>query len=174
MKLEIDLTEILHDDYGDPAESMAESIRRQVVAAVAKAASDGIQRRIDAAVDQAISRALTKAVDEQLPSLIADLMDAEYRPVDPFGRRGDATTLRNALLKTMQEQMVYKRSSYDSDKNAFTRAVDGAVSAKLDEFRKEYHRVVDGPFVAEAMAYATEKLRERLGLPKTIADAKRT
>jgi ABC-type amino acid transport substrate-binding protein len=166
VKIEIDLQDILHDHNGDPAESLADSIRRQVVATIATAASDGVQKRIDAAVSEAISGALAKAVEEQLPALVVDLMDAEYQPVNQYGQRAPATTLRAQLLRTIQEQMVYKKSSYDSDKNAFTKAVDSAVAAKLAEFQKEWTRQVDSDFVADALRYATEQMMTRLGLKK--------
>jgi hypothetical protein len=166
VKIEIDLSDIFHDHNGDPAETLADSIRRQVVDTLAARAAEGVKKRIDAAVDEAISGALSKAVAEQMPALVADLMTATYQPVDHYGRRAEPTTLRDQLLKSVAEQMVYKKGNYDSDKNAFTRAVDDTVKAKLAEFQKEWTRQVDSAFVKDALAYATEQMMTRLGLKK--------
>ena len=66
--------------------------------------------------------------------------------------------------KAIHEQMVYKRGQYDSEKNAFTKAVDQVVSESVNEFKKEFYRQVDANYTAEVMAAATRKLQERLGL----------
>lgn len=75
--------------------------------------------------------------------------------------------MRKQLAQVINEQMVYKRSSYDSDKNAFTRVVDDAVKEMVDKFKKDYSRTVDEMFTQECLTFAQEKLRERLGIKKT-------
>lgn len=169
MKIEIDLKDILHDEYGDAAETMAQSIRRQVVEALVKSTAEGVQRQIKEQTSRVIDETLAAALREKLPGLISDMLETEYQPVDTYGRRGSPTTLRGEIVRSVTEQMVYKPGRYDSDKNAFTKTVDGAVADKLDTFRKEWTKQVDAQFVAHALAYATEKMRERLGLPKATA-----
>lgn len=166
MKIEIDLNDILHDGYDNPTESMAESIRRQVVEHITAKTRDDVKRQISEEVAAVLNAELAKAVAEQMPSIVSNLMAHPYQPVGRYGERGQETNFRKELLKSITEQMVYKKQTYDSDKNAFTRAVDQTVSAHLETFRKEFTKQVDGAFIAQAMAFATERLRERLGVPK--------
>lgn len=163
MKIEIDLNDILRDEYGD-GESLAEGIRRQVVDALVERTKAGVQKRIDEAVSAAISEGLAEAMKEQMPGLIADLMEAEYRPISRYGERGGPTTIRVELLKTIQEQMVYKKASYENDKNPFTRAVDGLVSEQLAAFKAEFTKQVDGKLVAEATQLVASSLAKRFGV----------
>ena len=59
MKIEIDLKDILGDEYGD-VESLSESIERQVVDKLSKTVSDGILKK----VDESVSALLNKKVEE--------------------------------------------------------------------------------------------------------------
>jgi hypothetical protein len=100
-----------------------------------------------------------------MPGIINDLLSAEYVSIDRWGDRQDKpTTFRKELVKSIHEQMVYKKAQYDSDKNAFTKAVDEVVAEKIKEFKADFVKQVDAQFVAEAMAFATAKLKERLGV----------
>ena len=166
MKIAIDLQDILHDHHGDPTETLAESIRRQVVEHITATAQGDVKRQISEAVSKVLDEELRKAVVEQMPAIVGSLMDHPYTPVGRYGDRGKETTFRAEFLKAITEQMVYKKASHDSDKNAFSKAVDATVSEHLSEFKAAFNKQVDGAFVSEAMAFATAKMRERFGLPK--------
>lgn len=166
MKIEIDLKDILHDEHGDPTETLAESIRRQVVEHVASEAKKTTDRQIKEEVSRVLSESLQQAVREQMPGIVATLMDQTYTPVDRYGQRAQPTTFRAELLRKIQEEMKYEkpRNVHNSDRNAFTKAVDDTVEQHMAEFRKEFHKQVDARFVAETMAHAAEQLRKRLGI----------
>lgn len=164
MKIEIDLDELLHDADTGYTESLRESIRRQVVETITARTRDDVKRQISDTVSEVLNEELAKAVREQMPALVAGLMDATYQPVDRYGKLAPTTTFRAELLKTITEQAVYRKVNYDSDKNAFTRAVDEAVKGKLAEFQAAWTKQVDGAFVQQALAHATEALRKRLGI----------
>ncbi|MBO1362071.1 hypothetical protein J2D73_20015 [Acetobacter sacchari] len=165
MKIEIDLNEILRDEYGD-AETMAESIHRQIVETVAKSAKEGVKKKIDEEVSAAIQSGLAVAVKEQMPALMDDLLNATYTPVDTYGRRSEPTTMRDQLIKTLTENMVYRTGRYDSDKNAFAKAVDSIIEAQMKEFKKEFDSKIDANFRREALTYATNSLLAKLGIPQ--------
>jgi hypothetical protein len=160
MKIEIDLNDILRDEHGD-GESLAESIRRQVVETLVRDCKTALKKRIDEETAAAINAALRTAVVEQMPALVADLMNAEYQPVNRYGSRSQVTTFRAELIKSIHEQMVYKR---DSDKNAFTKAVDQTVGENMAAFKAEFGKQVTGAFIAQAMAHATAEMKKRLGI----------
>lgn len=164
MKIEIDLKDILHDeDYG--SETMQESIRRQVVANIEKKVADGLSKRIDQEVSKAIDEQIKKALDEIRPNLINEIMDAEYVSVDRYGDRSkEPTTFRKQLIKAVHENMVYKKSSYSSDRNTFTQAVDDILRTQVDSFKKEFDNIIKADYVAETKAYAVKVLKEKLGL----------
>jgi hypothetical protein len=93
-------------------------------------------------------------------------MNAEYTPVGQYGSRGEPTTFRKELISEINRNMTYKAARYDSDKNAFTKAVDSTVAEKLREFQQLFNKTVDSTFVAEAMGFAAKKLAERLKISK--------
>lgn len=163
MKIEIDLNEILSDeDYG--SETLQESVRRQVVTKLADQIKKGIGDRIDRDVSEVISETLSSSVKELMPNLINDLMSAEYCPITNWGDRGEPTTFRKQLVKVIHEQMVYKKTSYSSDKNAFTVAVDGVISENIAIFKKDFDKLVNEAFTKECLEYAKKSLSEKLGL----------
>lgn len=164
MKIEIDLNDILRDHDGVPEESLNEAIRRQVVENLTKRMQDGIGRRLDEEISRRISEVVQSEVASRAPAFVETLFDAPYRPVDRFGHPGHPTTFRAELLKSIHEQMTYKPETYNDRKNAFTKAVDDTVRAKLAEFQKEWTRRVDSQFVNTALQHATEQLRKRMGV----------
>lgn len=165
MKIEIDLNDIFHDEEGHPEETMQDSIRRQVVESIAATTRAAVKKEIDAEVSRVISEELQTAIKDQMPGIVADLMTAEYTPVNQYGSKQAPTTFREEMLKNIQSQMVYKSTGYSSDKNAFTKAVDALVEDKLKEFREMFTRTVDTKFVGDAMDFATKKFAERLKIP---------
>lgn len=162
MKIEIDLDEILGDENG--VETLQDSIRRQVVEKIQRDMSDGIKKRIDSEVAKAIDESIKVSLAAITPTLLSELMDAEYTPVDRWGDRQTAktTTFRKQLVASIHEQMTYKKTTYDSDKTTFTRAVDDVVATNVSEFKTEFSKLVNAKFTEECMAFAIQKLKERL------------
>ena len=161
MKIEIDLKDILGDEYGD-IESLSESIERQVVEHIKNSLSKGIQSKIDDEVTEIIVTKVKEAADKQVPILSAELVDMEYTPVTRYGERGSTTTMRKQLLETLTGQMVYKKTNYDSDKTTFTETVDALVEQQMGEFQKLFDSKVDEVFTKEAFDYAIIKMTRKL------------
>lgn len=162
MKIEIDLDDILGDEYG--TETMQESIRRQVIDGITSTLKTGVLKKIDLAVDQMIGSEITDALKARMPALIDDVMNAEYIPVTSWGERGKPTTFRSALVAKVNEEMVYKKANYESDKNTFTKAVDAVVGENVKKFKEEFNKKIDADFTNEALAYAADALKKRLGI----------
>lgn len=158
MKVEIDLDDV----FGEEGETLQDSVRRQVVDNISSLIKSGVGKKIDEEVSRIINAEVQSAVIGIMPSLLDGLMDAEYTPVGTYGDRGTKTTARKQLVKLVTEQMVYKPTTYNSDKNAFTRCVDAVLAEQVGSFKKLFDSTVDGKFVDQAMAYATKKLAERL------------
>lgn len=164
MKIEIDLNDILHDEHSEPTETLAESIRRQVVDRLAQDARAATENAARAAVNAAIAEGVKTAIDTQIPALIDDLLDAEYMPVSRYGAGGELTSVRKELLKHLTEVAVISKGGYSSDKNAWTKAIEESVGSKLREFQSLWLKEVDARFMAQAMQYAAEAFAKRAGI----------
>jgi hypothetical protein len=161
MKIEIDLNEILEHEGG--VESIKESVCRQITDHLSRSIKDRVKDRIN----EVLADSVKKAIDEKIPVFMADLLDSEYTVVDRYGsaNKGE-TTLRKELVNTIKEQMQYKSSRYDNDKNAFTRAVEETVGVQVKDFQRSFNALVTEQFTKDAMEFAVSRLRERLGMPK--------
>ena len=166
MKLEIDLHQLLQDEYGS-SESLSESVHRQIVEQLSATLKEGIDKRVNAEIATLINERIKSVVETQMPSLVEQLMNAEYHQVDRWGETSkETTTVRKELVKAIQGEMQYKPKQYKSDQNAFTRAVDGAVEEHLKIFKKDFDTKIVELFQKEAFDYAVNKMAERLGLPQ--------
>jgi hypothetical protein len=162
MKIEIDLNDILGDESG--AETLQESVRRQVIDSVTANIKKGVGDKIDAAISKTISAGIKEYLDVEMPTLLASIMDAEYTPVDRYGDRDKRTSFRKELIRSISENMVYKKQTYSSDKNTFTKAVDEVIEENMKLFRADFGKHVDAQFTAAAMQYATDTLKKKLGI----------
>ncbi len=100
-----------------------------------------------------------------MPLIMDDLLKAEYVQADRYGHStGKATNFREQLVKAINDQMVYSKGGYSSDKNMFTKSVDSVIEEQMRAFKEQFIKQVDAEFCQEAMDYATKKLKERLGI----------
>lgn len=159
MTIEIDLKDILGDEFGD-MESLAQSIERQLVDTIKQNLAKGIQSKIDSEVVDIISTKVKEAAEAEIPKLLEELVDMEYRPIGRYGDRSEPTTMRKELLSTLTSQMVYKKANYESDKNFFTKNIDSIVSEQMKEFKLSFDNKVNEVFTKEAFEYAIIKMKQ--------------
>jgi hypothetical protein len=161
MKIEINLNDIMGDEYGD-VESLAESIRRQITKSLSEKISEGIKKRVEEEVEKILEIEIKQVAKKKCEEITNSLIDEEYTPTDNYGRIKEKTTMRNQFIKTLVDEMQYKRTGYDSEKNYFTRAVDDLTKQELSKFQKEYTSIVNQNLLSEAMEYALKKLNEKV------------
>lgn len=161
-KIEIDLEDILGSEF--ESETMQESIRRQVIETITKSTAKAVEIRINEAVAATIQSCLKDYLAAELPNLFAQLMDAEYTPVSQYGAKDKPTTLRATLLKSVTDNMVYRRQNYSSDNNTFTKAVDAILEDQMKQFKADFNKTVDSTFTAAAFDYAKTELTKKLGV----------
>ncbi len=163
MKIEIDLNDILGDEHG--SETLQESIKRQTIEKLKDEIKTKIDQQINEEVSIFINKTLNEAVKGITPKLTEQLMDAEYTPIDKWGSMTKGkTTFRKELLRTIQEQMIYKKTDYSREKNTFTGAVDDALKEYVFKFQKQFNNTVDSMYIKETMDFATETLRKKLNI----------
>lgn len=160
MKMEIDLNDILGDEYG--TESIEESVRRQVTEYLV----GDFKKKVGRVIDEQISEKVETLINEQLaikfPEMIEDIWNMEYTPVTRYGEKVmETTTLKNEIIKTITNQLVYKKTSYRSDQNRFTEAVDASLDKAMAGFKKEFDETVTKEFRKEAFAYALKQLTQK-------------
>lgn len=164
MKIEIDLNDILGDENG--AETLQESVRRQVIANLTDKIQRGIGRQLDEQVSTIMSQELTKAVQVRMDDIVNDIMNAEYTPVERYGSKGLPTTFRKELVKAITAEATYspKDSYSSSNENAFTRAIKAVVKAQADAFEKDFKAQIDDNFRKAALSFAVTELTKKLGV----------
>ena len=162
MKFEIDLNDILGDEYG--AETLEQSIRRQVVDNITEFVQKGAKSKINEEVNIAINKAIQDTLEEHMPSIIDDIINVEFTPIDRYGSKSEPTSFRAQLIKSIHETMTYKNCNYASDKNVFTKAVDEVINEQMKIIQSEYKKTVDDTIGKKAFELAISTLKTKLGL----------
>jgi hypothetical protein len=163
MKIEIDLSEILTSEYGE-AESLAESVHRQIADTLMERIQKGVLQKVDDEIAKRLDKAIGEAVTARMPDIINDVMNTSYIPVGAYGDRKKETNFRNELIKAISEQMVYKKTSYPNDRNAFTKAVDSVLEDKMQEMQKILKDEITTDFAKKALQESVKVLKKSLGL----------
>jgi len=158
MEIKIDLNDLLGEEFGS-MENLAKSIEHQVITTLTKELAKGIKSRIDETIAEIIHSKVKDFAESKMPELFEEIIDKPYEIVDSYGSKKGITTMRNQLIKTLTEQMVYKPCSYNSEKNYFTKNIDKIVAEYTDAFKKDFNAKVNKDIVSEAFAYAYDKLQ---------------
>lgn len=164
-KVEIDLNDILGDECG--AETLEDSIRRQVIEKISGEIKSGISKKIDIAVAEIINTTLKEEVGKRLPEFFEGLMSQEYFPVDRYGDHSKtSTTFKKEVLRTIQESMVYKKNSngYSNELNIFTRTVDDFLKETVAGLQKEWRETLDKKLAEESLKAAVTYIKNKLGI----------
>jgi len=162
MKFEIDLNDILSDEYG--AETIQESIKRQVIENLTKTVEKGLQKKINEEVSKIIQDGMADELKKIMPKLIDDLINSEFQPIDKWGTKSSVTTFRKELINSIHEQMTYKKENYSDRENVFTKAVNQVVSEEMKVIQANYKKQVDEVISKEAFNTAIKTLQTKLGL----------
>jgi hypothetical protein len=166
MKIEIDLNDVFRDESGYPEESTEDSIRRQVLTRLTTEYRERLFKRFDDELAAIMQAQIQEAIKLQMPSLVDDIMNAEFTPVSNYGERSNPTTFREEIVKAIKSELSYKPKSYSSEENVFTRAVKGVVNEQTKVIEKALRAEIDDSFKRDAIAFAVTKIQERLGLSK--------
>jgi hypothetical protein len=166
MKIEIDLDDIFRDENGEPGESLEESIRRQVTDRLTGDLRKRLFDRFDVQLSEIMHDQIGAVMKEKMPPLMDDILNATYVPVSTYGQRGEPTTFRDEIIRSITANLKYEPKTYSRDENAFTQAVKSVVEQKTSAIKAEITKQVDTQFAADALKIAVAKLAERLGLSK--------
>lgn len=115
-------------------------------------------------VQEILTKGIKEKLDTHLETLIPNLMDHEFTEVTSWGEKRGTFTVKQRILAALEGQCQYKEGGYSYDKNAFSKALDKIVEEKMKNFSAQMKNEIDSKFVKEAMNWAEQKLRERLGV----------
>lgn len=160
MKIDIDLSDIF--DEGE--ESVNDSVKDTIINTVVQKIYSKIDKEISIKVSEILIKGITEKLHAHLDKLIPELMEYEFAETGMYGASKEKTTVKNRILKQLETECKWKDARYESDKNAFTKAVEGVVSKMTAEFKAKFNTEVNALFVKETLEHAQLKLREKLGI----------
>jgi hypothetical protein len=164
--IQIDLKDIMADEYGDD-ESLAQSIHRQVVDQIAARLAATARKSVDDEISKAVREALRAAMADQIPALVKGVLEDGYRPVDRLGNPGEPLVLRDEIIKIAQDELTYRAPDHyngGQKQNLLTTAVLKIAGEQLREFQQTFTTQVTAKFMDDAMTYARAEMAKRLGV----------
>lgn len=159
MKIEIDLKEILSDEYGS-SENLAQSIVRQVSDEMVSS----FRKDIKAQFDIEINKVVKSEINEAIKNFIENGLDEEYQVVDNYGTPKEKTTLKKQIQEAVMKASTYKHATYSSERNPFTEKVNEIVKDLAVEATEEIRKTIDGNFKKKVLDDAIKTIRETLKL----------
>lgn len=166
MKIEIDLDDVFRGDDESPDETLQDSIRRQVISRLTEDYRKRLFQRFDTELTTIMQSQIAEVMQTKMPDMIDDIMNAKYTPVNSYGSRGEPTTFRDEIIKSVATNMRYEPKEYRHSENAFTQAVKSIVEKQTAAMTETLKDQIDGEFKKNALAYAVKAMSEKLGLVK--------
>jgi len=163
VKFEIELDDLFDmNEYGRISKQTQRALRLTIVRKVAELVKEEVDAQIKDAVKAYIDNNLESIIAPKTTQLCEDLLDYEYVPVTQYGGKAKPTTLRNAIIATVQSDCVYKMDSYGSPQNKFTKVLAELVSNQMTAFKSDFAKHINEKLRQEAYAYAVKTLKEKL------------
>ena len=160
MKIDLDLSEIFIEEGND----IKESVKDRIISAITQKIYLKIENDLADKIKEILEKGIQDKVYTVLSELIPSLMDVEFQVVGSYGVTGETTTVKNRILRQLEKECIFKDVQYGSDRNAFTNSLKSIVEKKMNEFKPVFDKEVNAMFVKEAMEYAQNKLKEKLGI----------
>ena len=174
IQIEIDLDDILFDvvDYNEcvPVETRMESVKRQLKSGIIEEIKSQYLAEFKKTLfNDALSEIKCQCLHEaqtKIPELLEQALTAKYETKDRWGGKGQETSFMEEFVKELQNQMVYKKCSYDSDKNTYTKLVDNTVNELTKQWKTDFDKYIKEEVLKEAYDYAIEKIARAFHVAK--------
>lgn len=170
MKIEIDLEKIFvgesYDENGDVAESIDfnTAIRNAVIDRIISTMGLDFKREINNKINESMTKNIETEVKVLLTKSIPDFLDMEFYETTSWGERKGSWTVRNRILKEIENQCVMKKGSYSSDRNYFSNAIYETAETEIKKFKAEFKTHMDAVFMEGVIHHATSEIKKKLGL----------
>ena len=151
MQIIINTAEMLGDET---------TIRDEVIEQVSNVLIRTFKEKVSNAVDVILSEEVSKVGAEIIGQIVNAHLDTVITPTNRYGEQEQPYTLRNKIAQITAAQCVYKKARYDSDKNAFSIAVDNVIEEELRKFQKEFNSIITKQILEQTMEQGVQRLRE--------------
>ena len=129
MKIEIDLEKIFVgeqiNEEGDVVESIDfnTAIRNAVIDRVISTMGYDFKRNIQDELNSTISTGIKEEVQKVLADKIPNFLDIEFTEKSSWGETKGTWTVRNRIMKEIENQCTFKNGRHSSDRNYFSDAI---------------------------------------------------
>ena len=166
VQIEIDLDDILYDvrEYGErvPIETTTDCVKRQLKSKIVEEIKSQYLAEFKKILfNELLSDIKCQCLHEaktKIPELLEQALTAKYETKDRWGGKGQETSFMEEFVKELQNQMVYKKCSYDSDKNTYTKLVDNTVNELTKQWKADFDKYIKEEVIKEAYDYAIQKI----------------
>lgn len=160
MKIDLDLSEI----FSEGGEDVNDSIKDMIVNTVTQKIYLKIEKEINAKVNTILEKGIKEKLDAVLAELIPSLMDYEFQETERYGAAKEKTSVKNRILKALQDSCTFEDKRYSSDCNAFTQAMKAIIEKQMKIYTPMFDKEINAEFTKEAMEYAQTKLKGKFGI----------
>lgn len=170
MKIEIDLEKIFvgesYTEDGEVAEQIDfnTAIRNAVIDRIISTMGYDFKRKIQDELNSAITVGIKEEVKKVLAEKIPNFLDMEFTDTSSWGETKGTWTVRNRILKEIENQCVFKSGGYSSDRNYFSNAILEAAETEIKKWKSEFKTHMDAVFMKEIIHHATGEIKKKLGL----------
>lgn len=170
MKIEIDLEKIFVgeqiNEEGDVVESIDfnTAIRNAVIDRVISTMGYDFKSKIKDELNSTISTGIKEEVQKVLADKIPNFLDIEFTETSSWGETKGTWTVRNRILKEIENQCTFKKGGYSSDRNYFSNAILEAAETEIKKWKSEFKTHMDAVFMEGVIHHATADIKKKLGL----------
>lgn len=155
MQITINTADLLGDET---------TIRDEVIEQISNALLLNLRKTVAEQVTNIIQDQLVQQVKFVISDLVNLHLDTEITVTDRYGSKEESYTIRNKIASLIAGQLVYKKSNYSSERNAFTGAIDELVNRELKKFQNEFNSMVTKDLLNLCLNEATTKLKLACGV----------
>lgn len=155
MQITINTADILGDEA---------TIRDEVISQVSNALITSMRTQAQTALSEMLNKSLNEVVSHVVSEAVNLAVDTEFTEVDSYGRVGKTASVRSRIADRVQEQCTFKQTTYQSDRNPFTAAVQEVISKEVAKFKADFNSMVTRQVLNECMDMAVAKLRESMNI----------
>lgn len=170
MKIEIDLEKIFvgesYNENGDVEEHIDfnTAIRNAVIDRIISTMGYDLQREIKNNINAAMTKNIENEVKALLTKAVPDFLDMEFHETTSWGEQKGSWTVRNRILKEIENQCVMKKGTYSSDRNYFSNAIYETAETEIKKFKADFKTHMDALFMEGVIHHATAEIKKKLGI----------
>lgn len=155
MEITINTSDILGDET---------TIRDEVIAQVVSSLTLSMRQTANEQLMNMITKELEAVVKDVVKNAVTIAVDTEYTTVGTYGNKGETASMRQRIANIIQSQCIFKTGGYNSDKNAFTLAVESITEKEVRSFKDQFTSLINKQVIEQSMNMAVATLKQSMGI----------